>query len=52
VRYAALAGESLPEDKIGELQALGMIDTDDRRLWATTQGRPVLNAVLRELLVA
>jgi len=52
VRYATLAGESLPEDKIGELQALGMIDTDDRRLWATAQGRPVLNAVLRELLVA
>lgn len=52
VRYAAFAGGALPEDKIAELRALGMIDTDDRRLWATAQGRPVLNAVLRELLVA
>jgi oxygen-independent coproporphyrinogen-3 oxidase len=50
-RYTALAGEPLPADKLEELRDLGMVQGDAQRLWVTEQGRPVLNAVLRDLLV-
>jgi oxygen-independent coproporphyrinogen-3 oxidase len=50
VRYEALAGEPLSADKLSELRDLGMIEQDAQRLWVTEQGRPVLNAVLRDLL--
>ena len=35
---------------INALSELGMVEVSDRRLCVTTQGRPVLNAVLRQLL--
>lgn len=51
VRYEALAGEALSEEKLIELRELGMIESNGQRIWVTEQGRPVLNAVLRDLLV-
>ncbi|MDO5631898.1 MAG: radical SAM family heme chaperone HemW [Paracoccus sp. (in: a-proteobacteria)] len=50
-RYAQLAGAPLNADRIAELIDLGMVETDSARLWATRDGRPVLNAILRELAV-
>ena len=49
-RHEALAGKPLSVKKIQELTDLGMIVVDGARLRATSQGRAVLNAVLRELL--
>ncbi|MCZ4267537.1 radical SAM family heme chaperone HemW [Rhodobacteraceae bacterium G21628-S1] len=49
-RHEALAGKPLSEKKIQELTDWGMIIVDGARLRATSQGRAVLNAVLRELL--
>ncbi len=50
-RYTALAGCSLPQERIDNLQDLGMIKVNGSRLFTTHNGRAVLNAVLRELLV-
>ncbi|WP_416367576.1 radical SAM family heme chaperone HemW [Tritonibacter mobilis] len=49
-RHSALAQKPLSPSKIQELCNLGMLDLDGSRLRATSQGRAVLNAVLRELL--
>ena len=49
-RHEALAGKPLSVKKIQELTDWGMIVVDRARLRATSQGRAVLNAVLRELL--
>jgi oxygen-independent coproporphyrinogen-3 oxidase len=49
-RHEALAGKPLSVKKIQELTDWGMIVVDGARLRATSQGRAVLNAVLRELL--
>lgn len=49
-RHEALAGKPLSVKKIQELTEWGMIVVDGARLRATSQGRAVLNAVLRELL--
>ncbi len=49
-RNEALAGKPLSAKKIQELTDWGMIVVDGARLRATSQGRAVLNAVLRELL--
>lgn len=48
-RHASF-GQPLPGDKIEELAQLGLVKIDGDRLQATEQGRPLLNAVLRELL--
>lgn len=50
-RYTALSGTKLPGDRIDDLVKLGMVTISDQRLRATDQGRAVLNAILRELLV-
>ena len=50
-RYAALAGEPVPELRIAELADLGLVARDGGRLRATAKGRPLLDAVLRRLLV-
>ncbi|NUB45354.1 coproporphyrinogen III oxidase [Fertoebacter nigrum] len=47
-RYQAMGGQ-LNSSKINELVEIGMIARDDSRLWATAQGRMVLNAVITEL---
>ncbi|WP_245514006.1 radical SAM family heme chaperone HemW [Antarcticimicrobium luteum] len=50
-RYAHLSGWPLPQPRIDRLLELGMIRISDRRVMATDAGRPVLNAILRDLLV-
>ena len=48
-RYAALAGTALDDGAVATLQSLGMVVREGRHLRATAAGRPVLNAILREL---
>ena len=52
VRYEALSGSPLNPDIMRDLENLGMISTTGDRLQVTDQGRPVLNAVIRELATA
>lgn len=49
-RFTSLGGQ-LPDHKVAELQDLGLITVENGRLRTTLQGRPVLNGILRELLV-
>ncbi len=49
-RYKQLSGEDLPQEKLDTLADLGMLTLEDDQLRATSQGRAVLNAVIRELL--
>jgi oxygen-independent coproporphyrinogen-3 oxidase len=49
-RFAALAGRPLPADRIAELERIGMVKRQGNRLATTEAGRPVLNAVIRDLL--
>lgn len=49
-RFAQLSGAPLPQARIATLQDQGLIQHDENRLTATSQGRAVLNGVLRELL--
>ena len=48
-RYAALAGHGFDPAAVASLRDLGMIRRQDGRIHATAEGRPVLNAILREL---
>ncbi|MBP7240606.1 radical SAM family heme chaperone HemW [Amaricoccus sp.] len=50
-RYARLAGLNLPAEAVAELEALGLVSLAGNRLRATAAGRPVLNAVLKTLLI-
>ncbi|MCF1708205.1 radical SAM family heme chaperone HemW [Tabrizicola sp. J26] len=50
-RAARLRGEDLPQRQIHDLIEMGKLQISDGRLAATEEGRLVLNAVLRELLV-
>ena len=49
-RYAALAGQPLPQGQINMLQEQGLVVQDADCLAATDTGRPVLNGILRALL--
>ena len=49
-RYQSLSGQKLPEQKIRDLEELGLVKADGNRLRCTAKGRPVLNGILRELL--
>ncbi|MEL6978619.1 MAG: radical SAM family heme chaperone HemW [Pseudomonadota bacterium] len=49
-RYAALSGAPLSATRIETLQADGYVAQEGRTLRATPKGRPVLNALLRDLL--
>ncbi|MBS0563621.1 MAG: coproporphyrinogen III oxidase [Proteobacteria bacterium] len=49
-RFAALAGRPLPAPVLDHLTGIGMLSGAGGRLAATRAGRPVLNAILRELL--
>lgn len=49
-RYMILSGRELPQRNLNSLVDLGMITLDENRLRATSNGRAVLNAVIRELL--
>lgn len=48
-RYASLSGQPLDEGAIQQLLELGMVERTEGRLRTTEAGRPVLNAILREL---
>ena len=50
-RFEALNGAPLPAARVEELQALGLVDLEAGRLRATGAGKPVLDAVLKRLLV-
>ena len=47
-RYLA-HGAELPQARVADLLGLGLVTRDGARLAATEAGRPVLNAILREL---
>ncbi|KPQ18285.1 MAG: oxygen-independent coproporphyrinogen III oxidase [Rhodobacteraceae bacterium HLUCCO18] len=50
-RLREMGVEVLRADRIASLAELGLIDCDGETLKTTQAGRPVLNAILRELLV-
>jgi putative oxygen-independent coproporphyrinogen III oxidase len=50
-RHAALAGMQIDAAKIVALENLGMVRREGARLMATPSGRPILNAIIRELNV-
>lgn len=50
-RYERLAGQTLDPAAIERLQDWGMVEQKDGQIAATRAGRPVLNAILRELAV-
>jgi oxygen-independent coproporphyrinogen-3 oxidase len=49
-RHAALADAPMAEERIGALAGLGLVARDGERLRTTAAGRPLLDAVLRQLL--
>ncbi|NOR61371.1 MAG: coproporphyrinogen III oxidase [Rhodobacteraceae bacterium] len=49
-RYEALAGRKISPERIKVLKELDMIEISENKLMATAKGRPLLNAVLAELL--
>ncbi|WP_300549570.1 radical SAM family heme chaperone HemW [Roseovarius sp.] len=49
-RFAALSGAPLDVTAVAHLQEIGMIEANGQRLRATSRGRAVLNAVIRDLL--
>ena len=50
-RLAALTGRRLDAKSLIQLEELGMVQRHGGRLSATAAGRPILNAILRELAV-
>ncbi len=48
-RYEELAGAPLDRFKIAGLEGLGFVTQAQGRLMATPRGRPILNAIIREL---
>ena len=50
VRYSALAGREFDAVRLDSLQEIGVLWRDRGRIGATKSGRPVLNAILRDLL--
>ncbi|MDC0659273.1 radical SAM family heme chaperone HemW [Leisingera sp. SS27] len=51
VRFSRLSGHKISEKRLENLVQLGMVTISGQRLRATDQGRALLNAVLRELLM-
>jgi oxygen-independent coproporphyrinogen-3 oxidase len=49
-RYRALSGVDLDESARASLVSLGLVEEIGDRLSCTTKGRPLLNAIIRELL--
>lgn len=50
-RYQKLAGIALPETRISELTDQGLLTRSATHLQATDQGRPILNALIRTLML-
>jgi oxygen-independent coproporphyrinogen-3 oxidase len=51
-RFASVAGHPLSEVAVSELVELGMLEVDGDQVRTTASGRPLLNAVLRKLILA
>ena len=51
-RYEALADSPLNSRDINMLQDLSLVEVDPGRMRVTQSGRPVLNAIIRELLIS
>ncbi len=49
LRHARLAGDQIAGDKVAALAGLDLVREVDGRLQATRRGRPLLNAIVREL---
>ena len=49
-RYRDLSSKPLPDDKLSYLTEIGMVEASDHKLKVTERGRPLLNAITRELL--
>ena len=50
-RHARLSGRPLPEDRLQALERDGLVTRAEGRLRVNARGRPVLNGILRELLI-
>jgi len=50
LRYENISKSALNSRMINQLTDIGVVDVIDNRLIATAQGRPLLNAIIRELL--
>lgn len=50
IRYETLGGEAISPTVLSPLQDLGFIRSDSQQIRVTLTGRPVLNAIIRELL--
>ena len=48
-RYRRLSGADPDPDRVADLEAMGLVQIDGDRIRTTSAGRPVLNAILREL---
>jgi coproporphyrinogen III oxidase-like Fe-S oxidoreductase len=48
-RHAKLGGTHIDVAKIEALENLGLVERSGTRLMATHRGRPILNAIIREL---
>ncbi|MBG1232017.1 radical SAM family heme chaperone HemW [Aestuariivirga litoralis] len=49
VRHAMLSGQRMDEGRIQALEALDLVKREGNRLSTTSRGRPLLNAIIREL---
>ncbi len=49
-RYENISNSVLDNSKVNQLVDIGMVKVSDNRLMATPRGRPLLNAIIRELL--
>ena len=50
-RHAQLGGMMIDDARIRDLEGLGFVGQRNGRLFATPRGRPLLNAIIRELNV-
>jgi oxygen-independent coproporphyrinogen-3 oxidase len=50
-RFTHLAGHPLPKDKLRYLSDIGMVEFGPEYLRTTAQGRIILNAILKDLMV-
>lgn len=50
-RYGNISKSALDSSMINQLCEIGVVEISDNRLMATPRGRPLLNAIIRELLM-
>ena len=50
-RFRAISGYDLPEAKLRDLETAGLVRRDGGQLITSAEGRLLLNAILRDLLV-